>query len=172
MQPFYSFNSIISEYVLMPVKTKEVCKMKRVFVFFISLMILLMLCACESTQSDLSSVAGGHTHQVAVDEQTVSNPVSGYCGNTITTIYFDNNKSYEFWGGDSVTMTDILVNLDYDKNKLCKCLPEYTVDTEFGTGYGINITEGYARCDKGQADLTKEQIDQLNKIILWAKDKT
>ena len=71
----------------------------------------------------------------------------------------------------SVLQGDILVNLDYDKNKLCKCLPEYTVDTEFGTGYGINLTEGYARCDKGQADLTKEQIDKLKEIIIWAKDK-
>ncbi|MBR4072496.1 MAG: hypothetical protein IKK24_01020, partial [Clostridia bacterium] len=112
-----------------------------------------------------------HTHQPVENEQTVSEPVTGYCGNTQTTIYFEDNKSYTFMSGNSVTMTDILVNLDYDKNKLCKCLPEYKVDTEFGTGYGINITSGYARCDKGQADLTKEQIDKLKQIILWAKDK-
>ena len=73
--------------------------------------------------------------------------------------------------GNSVTMTDILANLNYDKNKLCKCLPEYTVDTEFGIGYGINITEGYARCDKGQAELTQEQIDKLKEIVLWAKEQ-
>ena len=74
--------------------------------------------------------------------------------------------------GESVTMTDILVNLDYDKNKLCKCLPEYTVDTEFGKGYGINLTDGYARCDKGQADLTSEQINKLKTIILWAEPQS
>ncbi len=112
-----------------------------------------------------------HTHGPANEAQTVEDPVSGYCGNTQTTIYFDNGKSHTFMSGNSVTMTDILVNLKYDKNKLCKCLPEYKVDTEFGTGYGINLTEGYARCDKGQADLTQKQIDKLKEIILWAKEE-
>ena len=71
--------------------------------------------------------------------------------------------------GCSVTLTDILVNLDYDPMHVCRCRPEYTVDTEFGTGYGINLTAGYARCDKGQADLTQEQIDTIAEIIEWAK---
>lgn len=145
--------------------------MKRIILGFISLVLMFALCACNSTESNLSTSSNDHTHQVAVDEQTVSDPVSGYCGNTQTTIYFDDDKKYTFMYGESVTMTDILINLDYDKSKLCKCLPEYTVDTEFGTGYGINLTAGYARCDKGQADLTGEQIDELKKIILWAKDK-
>ena len=83
-----------------------------------------------------------HSHSPANEAQTVDDPVTGYCGNTQTTIYFDNGKSHTFMSGNSVTMTDILVNLKYDKNKLCKCLPEYKVDTEFGTGYGINLTEG------------------------------
>ena len=113
----------------------------------------------------------GHSHSPANEAQTVDDPVSGYCGNTQTTIYFENDKSYTFMSGNSVIMTDILVNLKYDKNKLCKCLPEYKVDTEFGIGYGINLTEGYARCDKGQADLTQEQIDKLQEIILWAKEE-
>ena len=113
----------------------------------------------------------GHSHSPANEAQTVDDPVSGYCGNTQTTIYFDGGKSHTFMSGNSVTMTDILVNLKYDKNKVCKCLPEYKVDTEFGTGYGINLTEGYARCDKGQAELTQEQIDKLNEIILWAKEE-
>ncbi len=145
--------------------------MKRTILSLISFVLMLTLCACNSTKSNLSTTSSDHTHQVAVDEQMVTDPAVGYCGNTTTTIYFDNNTSYKFWGGMSVTMTDILINLDYDKNKLCKCLPEYTVDTEFGTGYGINITVGYARCDKGQADLTKEQVDKLKEIIIWAKAK-
>lgn len=116
-----------------------------------------------------SLIDDGHTHSPADKEQTVDDPVSGYCGNTQTTIYFENDKSHTFMYGNSVTMTDILVNLKYNHNKVCKCLPEYRVDTEFGTGYGINLTEGYARCDKGQADLTREQIDKLKEIVLWAK---
>ena len=145
--------------------------MKRIMLCFISLPLLLSLCACKSTESNVSSTLSGHTHQPAVDEQTISDPISGYCGNTQTTIYFEDDTKYTFMYGESVTMTDILINLDYDKSKLCKCLPEYTVDTEFGTGYGINLTEGYARCAKGQADLTQEQIDELKEIILWAKDR-
>ena len=45
---------------------------------------------------------------------------------------------------------------------------ETEFDTEFGIGYGINLAEGYARCDKGQADLTKEQIETIREIIQWA----
>lgn len=145
--------------------------MKRIIVVFVSLALMLVLCACNSPESNLSAPSSDHTHQVAVEEQTVSDSVSGYCGNTQTTIYFDDDIKCTFMYGESVTMTDILINLEYDKSKLCKCLPEYTVDTEFGTGYGINLTEGYARCDKGQAELTKEQVDKLKEIILWAKDK-
>ena len=70
----------------------------------------------------------------------------------------------------SVALTNILVNLNYDSDKLCKCLPEYTVDTECGTGYGISLNEGYARCEKGQAELTEEQIKTVKEIMAWAKE--
>jgi len=109
-----------------------------------------------------------HDHQVASEPQTVDGPVVGYCGNTQTTLYID-GEAYTFMYDESVTLTDILLNLDYDPNKLCNCLPEYTVDTEFGKGYGINLTDGYARCNKGQADLTAGQLDQIRSIIEWAK---
>lgn len=71
----------------------------------------------------------------------------------------------------SVAITDLLANLNYDKSKLCKCLPEYTVDTEFGTGYGINLSESYARLGDAQADLTQEQTEELKQIILWAEEQ-
>lgn len=109
-----------------------------------------------------------HTHQVAAEAQTVADPISGYCGNIQTTLYIG-EKSYTFMYGHSVTLSDILVNLNYDPMKVCRCAPEYKVDTEFGTGYGINLTQGYARCEKGQADLTQEQIGQIQTIIEWAE---
>lgn len=112
-----------------------------------------------------------HSHEGANEEQTVSNPISGYCGNTQTTVYFADNTSYTFMYSESVTLTDILFNLAYDRNKLCDCMPEYRVDTEFGTGYGISLIDGYARCDKGQADLTEDQIKTVKEIIAWAKEK-
>lgn len=111
--------------------------------------------------------AGDHTHQKADEPQTVSDPYSGYCGNTMTTVYrvADGKSSGAFMAGDSVYITDLLLNLDYDPKKLCKCRPEYTVDTEFYKGYGVNLSGGYARCDKGQAELTSEQIDKLREIL-------
>jgi len=109
-----------------------------------------------------------HTHQTASEPQMVDDPVSGYCGNTQTTLYID-GEAYTFMYDESVTLTDILINLDYDPNKVCRCATEYTVDTEFGKGYGINLSEGYARCEKGQADLTAGQLDQIRSIIEWAK---
>lgn len=115
-------------------------------------------------------IVGGedHSHQVAATAQTVDDPFVGYCGNTQTTLYIG-DKEYTFMYGNSVTLTDILLNLNYDPMRVCRCSPEYTVDTEFGKGYGINLTEGYARSEKGQADLTQEQIDQISEIIQWAE---
>lgn len=115
-------------------------------------------------------IIGGtdHSHQVAVEAQTVENPVTGYCGNTQTTLYIG-DKEYSFMYGHSVTLTDILINLDYDPMRVCRCCSEYTVDTEFGKGYEINLSQGYARCEKGQADMTQEQIDKIAEIIKWAE---
>lgn len=119
-----------------------------------------------------------HIHAPVKEEQTVSDPISGYCGNTQTTIsttqFFTKVTDtapfeYTFMGDYSVTLTDILVNLDYDPDMVCLCAGEYNVDTEFGTGYEVNLSDGYARCEKGQADLTKEQIDTITQIITWAQ---
>lgn len=111
-----------------------------------------------------------HSHQPAAEAQTVSDPVSGYCGNTSTTIYFDDGSSHTFAYGKSVTLTDILVNLNYDPNKVCECLPEYKVDTEFGKNYGISLSDSYVRCEKGQAELTEEQVKTMKEIIEWTKE--
>lgn len=109
-----------------------------------------------------------HCHEEPAEPQVVDDPITGYCGNTWTALYIG-DKKYEFMYGHSVTLTDILANLAYDPMKVCRCKPEYTVDTEFGKGYGINLTQGYARCEKGQADLTREQIEAIEEIIEWAE---
>ena len=94
---------------------------------------------------------------------------AGYCGNTVTTIsreerVWDEPWEASFWGEDSVALTDLLLYLDYSGD-VCRCLPEYSVDTEFGTGYGVNLTEGYARSGGGQTDLTEEQVEQIREIL-------
>ncbi len=111
-----------------------------------------------------SSSGLGHTHQLAVEPNTVSEPISGYCGNTLTTVYC-NGKKYSFCYDDSVTLTDILINMEYDKDKVCDCETEYGVDTEFGDGYSLNLTQGFARCDNGQADLTEEQLEKVKEVM-------
>lgn len=106
---------------------------------------------------------GRHTHAPAAEPQTVEDPVSGYCGNTVTTVTAG-GETYSFWGGDSVTLTDILINLAYAP-ETCRCMAEYTVDTEFGAGYGVNLTESFARCEAGQAALTAEQAEAIRDIL-------
>ncbi len=93
----------------------------------------------------------------------------GYCGNTQTTIYID-EKGYTFMGSKSVALTDLLRKLDYKPQKEhCFCAPDFTVDTEFGTGYEIFLTVGYVECDKGRAMLTQSQAKTIEEIADWAK---
>ncbi len=95
-----------------------------------------------------------------------------YCGNTLTTIKYkgiDTSLEKTFAGSDSVAITDLLRFLDY-KDDVCKCLPDYTFETEFGT-YGVNMSEGYARHEGKQVSLTQEQISEIGAIIdrQWAE---
>ncbi len=109
-----------------------------------------------------------HAHMTALRPQTVAEPITGYCGNTQTTLYIG-GKEYTFMYGHSVTLTDLLVNLDYNPDKVCRCMPQYKADTEFGKNYHIHLEYGFVRCDKGQAALTQEQIDTIAEIIEWAE---
>lgn len=109
-----------------------------------------------------------HAHMTALRPQTVAEPITGYCGNTQTTLYIG-GKEYTFMYGHSVTLTDLLVNLDYNPDKVCRCMPQYKADTEFGKNYHIHLEYGFVRCDKGQAALTQEQIETIAEIIEWAE---
>lgn len=106
-----------------------------------------------------------HKHELAEVPQTNNeNDIGGYCGNTVTKVTVD-GKTYEFMFGESVTLTDMLLKLDYDPAKLCKCRGKYIVDTEFGLGYEINLEQGYARYNGGQASLTQKQVDTVADIM-------
>lgn len=146
--------------------------MKRIIAILISVLLVFCLCACQENGGNESDLGTASTESVKLAVENESGEYKQVtCGNTITTIHFDDGKSYSFMYGNSVEMTNILINLDYAEGTMCDCLPEYTVDTEYGTGYGINLTEGYARFDGGQVDLTQAQIDKLKEIILWAKQE-
>lgn len=107
---------------------------------------------------------GRHAHAPAEEPETVADPVSGYCGNTVTEVTLD-GETYSFWGSDSVALTDILINLAYDPGRVCRCYWEFTVDTDFGTSYWVNLTESFARCEAGQADLTAEQAETIRGVL-------
>lgn len=123
----------------------------------------------ESPDNDAEEDA--HKHILSEGNNIVEHEEVGYCGNTITTIrHYSASESAKddweisFWGSDSVTLTDLLCYLDYSED-ICRCMPEYTVDTEFGDDYHINLTEGYVRYGDGQVSLTGEQITLIQNII-------
>ena len=115
----------------------------------------------KATQEELCI---DHSHSFAEKANTVENPVSGYCGNTMAWITAD-GETHTLAGSDAIAITDILINLDYDSDEVCRCAAEVTVNTETLTGIQVNLTEGFARCEKGQAALTEEQARTIQEII-------
>lgn len=116
-----------------------------------------------------------HIHQLSNEPNTIEHEIAGYCGNTVTTVacHINNSEAVwekSFWGSHSVNLTDLLLYLDYSGD-ICRCLPEYTVNTEFGEDYGINLTDGYVRHDGGQANLTAEQVEEIQTIIDWLSEQ-
>lgn len=103
-----------------------------------------------------------HTHHPA--EATETGETNGWCGNMMVTVTLD-TMTYTLSGTYAVTLTDILYHLDYSPDALCRCAAEFTVDTEMGQGYQVNLTEYFVRHDAGQASLTEEQAAALRAII-------
>ena len=139
----------------------------------LTLLLLVLPAACGGNPMPEETAAAPEeapcVHRPFQGDNVTEHEAAGYCGNTVTTVsreerVWDAPWEASFWGEDSVALTDLLLYLDYSGN-VCRCLPEYSVDTEFGTGYGVNLTEGYARFGGGQADLTEEQVEQIREIL-------
>lgn len=107
---------------------------------------------------------GRDIHEPAEEPQLIPDPPAGYCGNTVTKVTLDESE-YSFWGSDSVALTSLLESLLYDPERICRCLPEFDVTTEFGITYGVNLTETYVRTEAGQAPLTAGQAEEIQAII-------
>lgn len=105
-----------------------------------------------------------HTHSAAAQPQTVAEPISGYCGNITATVN-RNGMEYSLTGSDAITLTDIAINLAYQPENVCRCMGEFSVITEDGAVYAVNLTEAFVRCDAGQASLTVEQVEQINTVL-------
>ena len=161
--------------------------MKKYFAAALSLALALTLTACavsasngapeagsvpetSASQPDASQTEKDHDHQLTEGDNIVPHEDIGYCGNTITKVSPEPRTSGEdwkasFWGGDSVALTELLIHLDYS-GEICRCLPEYYVDTEFSQEeYGLNLTSGYVRYGEGQAELTQEQVELIREIL-------
>ena len=129
----------------------------------------------ESGSSSVSASMGGdekameeelymdHSHRFAEGGEE-GRSTGAYCGNMLTTVYLE-EMNFTLAGSDSVKITDILANLDYDPDAVCSCVAEFTVDTELLSGIHVNLAQGFARCEKGQAALTEEQAQILQDII-------
>lgn len=133
---------------------------------------LLLLGGCSLQPSgsvSTSSSAQEHPHLAATISNVVEHEEVGYCGNTQTTLRKMNGREVvwetSFMYGDSVALTDLLRWLDYSDD-ICRCLPEYEVDTEFGGVYGIDLSQGYVRCGGAQVQLTREQLERIREIVL------
>ncbi len=109
-----------------------------------------------------------HTHTVAAAQLSSASSAEFYDLNTQTTLYMD-GAEYTFRFENSVTLTDLLAKLDYDPNRVCRCMAQFKVDTELGQNYQIHLDNGFVRCDKGQAALTQAQIDTIAEIVNWAE---
>lgn len=160
--------------------------MKRYLAIALALVLTLTSCAASadspgSAPEGAGSAASGpadasqpeepdHSHQPAREDNVLPHEEAGYCGNTVTTVRQNerlNDEPWEvsFWGDDSVALTDLLLHLDHSGD-ICRCLPEYYVDTEFGEeSYGVSLSSGYARCGDGQVELTQEQIQLIQGIL-------
>ena len=149
--------------------------MKRIMVS--ALVIASILCGCAGNKNTPSSpkeisptfmkstksTVTSHSHSNKIKDNTVSNPITGFCGNTVTTITKD-GKEYSFWGGDSVEITSMLINLDLS-DSVCECSPEFTVDIELGEDFSVNLSDGWVRKGGCQTDLTYEQTESFKSII-------
>lgn len=133
---------------------------------------LFLLSGCAQYPADQaasSHVPEEHGHISAVQNNLVAHEEAGYCGNTQTTLRKMNGRQVvwetSFMYGDSVALTDLLRWLDYSDG-ICRCLPEYEVDTEFGGPYGVNLSQGYVRYGNAQVQLTTAQLKQVREIVL------
>ena len=104
-----------------------------------------------------------HSHSFGEESDRTVNS-HAYCGNMEAMVTID-KTSYSLTGSDAVILTDILAWLDYDPNTVCRCMAEFTVDLETLKNIQVNLTEAFARCERGQAALTEEQVQTIRTIL-------
>ena len=110
-----------------------------------------------------SSLCIDHAHRAA-EEAEAEKTTGAYCGNTTATIHIG-GESHTIAGSDAIVLTDILRNLDYSADTLCRCIHQFTVDTETQDGYQVNLTEYFVRLNGTQAPLSQSQAEAIQAIL-------
>lgn len=90
----------------------------------------------------------------------------GVCGNLSISIYrpgLKEQSKVEIYGNDAIVLTNFLNYIEYNEES-CRCMPEYTIETMFGT-YGLNLSCPCVRFGDYQRGLTGMQVSDLKKII-------
>lgn len=121
--------------------------------------------AADNRNAASESLCIDHAHHPA--EPYEAEP-GAWCGNMTAAIYLD-GTTYSLSGTDAVTLTDILYQLDYAPETLCRCPAEFTADTEMGTGYAISLTDYFVRFEDSQAGLTEAQAETLRQLLAGLK---
>ncbi len=114
------------------------------------------------TKEESAAPEGDHRHSFAEDTETGAS--GSWCGNTQVSITMD-GQVYTLAGNDAIALANILVNLDYDPDAVCRCEKQFTVDTEQLTGIEVSLGSAFARCELGQAGLTEGQVTAIRAIV-------
>lgn len=129
---------------------------------FMSFWAVMILPAMMPAKSADSTVENGSPMELYDDTE------KEFSTNTATVAVVIAGETHPVAGEDALTAAAFLPELEYSPAKVCKCLPQFRVITDSGE-YGIHLGEGYARCDRGQAKLTPEQITILQNLLYDAE---
>ena len=95
-----------------------------------------------------------------VDEETYA------CGNMSISVWVQGLKEetiIHLYRNEAIILTDFLKYTEYNE-EICRCMPEYTVETMFGT-YGLSLSCPYVRYGDYQKGLTGAQVSDIKKIL-------
>ncbi|MBR6593752.1 MAG: hypothetical protein IKK83_01010 [Clostridia bacterium] len=83
----------------------------------------------------------------------------------VTVSYTFGPDVYVMKGAVAAELAELLSNLDYKAEELCRC-PATTIVSFEGREYGLSLSSNrFVRCEEGQVSLTKAQIDRIYELI-------
>lgn len=108
-----------------------------------------------------SAAGGEHRHGFAEEQEPAETSAGAFGEVTV----FLGKETHILEGEDAARVAEILAGLEYDPVRLCRCMAEFTVETEHMPAVQINLQQAFARCETGQADLTEAQVMTLRAVL-------